>query len=228
MNSFAFVLAFFCFTVLSGVLATGPNWIQEAFGGAALAGAGNGLVQFNNGLFVPLASGAAGAGTFAGPLAVIGAIYLAAGLAYGLGYAGTDGTFGLDGLGRASQRLRSRRLRQQRQRRDAGAGPAVSPNPEAMFQLISSIDTFGCGKQLVCELEAKPRATLAQDEALMVQLFSKGKINPASPKSEYDLAAELGMASKSQVICRERYATCPYTADEMMNAFRNAQQAQQQ
>ena len=50
----------------------------------------------------------------------------------------------------------------------------------------------------------------------------KKNVNPASPKAEYDLAAELGMASKSQVLCRERYSTCPYTAVEMMDALRNS------
>ena len=50
----------------------------------------------------------------------------------------------------------------------------------------------------------------------------KKQVNPASPKAEYDLAAELGLASRNQVICRQRYASCPYTAEEMMNALRNS------
>ncbi len=48
-------------------------------------------------------------------------------------------------------------------------------------------------------------------------------VNPGSAKAEYDLAAELGLATKSQVICRQRYASCPYTADEMMKALRSSQ-----
>ncbi len=47
-------------------------------------------------------------------------------------------------------------------------------------------------------------------------------MNPASAKAEYDLAAELGLASKSQIMCRHRYASCPYTADEMMDALRSS------
>ena len=47
-------------------------------------------------------------------------------------------------------------------------------------------------------------------------------VNPGSAKAEYDLAAELGLASRNQVICRQRYASCPYTAEEMMNALRNS------
>ena len=53
----------------------------------------------------------------------------------------------------------------------------------------------------------------------------KGKnkfVNPGSAKAEYDLAAELGLATKDQVICRQRYASCPYTAEEMMKALRQA------
>ena len=50
----------------------------------------------------------------------------------------------------------------------------------------------------------------------------KHEINPASAKSEYDLAAELGFASKSQILCRQRYATCPYSAQEMMDVLRSS------
>ena len=50
----------------------------------------------------------------------------------------------------------------------------------------------------------------------------KKQVNPASAKAEYDLAAELGLASKSQAICRQRYASCPYSMDEMMKALRNS------
>jgi len=31
----------------------------------------------------------------------------------------------------------------------------------------------------------------------------------------------LGLASKNQVICRQRYAGCPYTGEEMMKALRS-------
>ena len=43
-----------------------------------------------------------------------------------------------------------------------------------------------------------------------------------SAKAEYEIAAELGQITKNQVICRERYVNCPYTAEEMMAALRNA------
>jgi len=87
------------------------------------------------------------------------------------------------------------------------------------------MDTLECGKALICELEAKEE--VLEDEALILTLFSDRKskkhtVNPGSAKAEYDLAAELGLASKNQVICRQRYASCPYTAQEMMEALRNS------
>ena len=51
---------------------------------------------------------------------------------------------------------------------------------------------------------------------------AKKAVNPGSAKAEYDLAAELGLATKDQVICRQRYASCPYTAEEMMSALRQS------
>jgi hypothetical protein len=45
-------------------------------------------------------------------------------------------------------------------------------------------------------------------------------VDVRSAKAEYNLAAELGLASRSQVVCRQRYSTCPFTADEMMKALR--------
>ena len=47
-------------------------------------------------------------------------------------------------------------------------------------------------------------------------------VDVRSAKAEYNLAAELGLASRSQVVCRQRYSTCPFTADEMMKALRTA------
>ena len=49
---------------------------------------------------------------------------------------------------------------------------AEQTDPEAFFSLVNSMDAYGCGKQLVCELEAKSNyAPLDKDEALMVWLF---------------------------------------------------------
>jgi hypothetical protein len=111
-----------------------------------------------------------------------------------------------------------------RHRRDVAYGSDTSP--EGLFTLVGSLDMYSCGKSLICELEAKNPELLDEDERLIMTLFSdrkyKKNVDPASPKAEYDLAAELGMVSRSQVVCRQRYSTCPYTADEMMKALRTA------
>lgn len=52
---------------------------------------------------------------------------------------------------------------------------------------------------------------------------AKKSVNVASPKAEYDLAAQLGQASKNVVLCRERYTMCPYTGEQMMAALRSSQ-----
>merc|ERR1739844_105409 len=103
----------------------------------------------------------------------------------------------------------------------------MASSPDGLFALIRSMDMYECGKSLGCELEAKKEGELLEDETLIMSLFSdrKGKnkfVNPSSAKAEYDLAAELGLATKDQVICRQRYASCPYTAEEMMKALRQA------
>jgi len=98
---------------------------------------------------------------------------------------------------------------------------------EAVFSLVSSMDMYSCGKALVCALEAKDSQSLNQDEQIIMALFadrkSKHSVNPGSAKAEYELAAELGLATKDEVACRKRYSTCPYTSDEMMGALRNSQ-----
>ena len=50
----------------------------------------------------------------------------------------------------------------------------------------------------------------------------KKPVNLSSTKTPYDLAAKLGIASQNQIICQQRYASCPYSSEEMMTAFRNS------
>ena len=68
--------------------------------------------------------------------------------------------------------------------------------------------------------------TMKDFDLFFSSIFSDRKnhqsVDPASAKAEYDLAAELGQVSKSQVVCRRRYSTCPFTADEMIKALRSA------
>jgi len=163
------------------------------------------------------------AASFSGPLAVLGLLKIGAAAFMALNYFRAQNEREQYGYGYGYDQ--PHHYRHKRSVEEA----AAETNPEAFFSLVNSMDAYGCGKQLVCELEAKSNyAQLDRDEALMVWMFGdrKGKkheINPASAKSEYDLAAELGFASKSQILCRQRYATCPYSAQEMMDVLRSSQ-----
>jgi len=143
-------------------------------------------------------------------LAVLGVLKLgAAALILGAGAAAPEPA-GYDGRSRRYQR----------------SAEGVTGNKDALFALIRSLDQLECGKSLICELEAMNQEDLLEDELLILTLFSDRKqkkvVDPASAKAEYDLAAELGLASKNQLICRQRYATCPYTASELMKALRQS------
>lgn len=188
------------------------------------------LVVSGLGVHLPLAS--ATAGTLGFPLAVLGVLKLAAAVELATLYQASQLAAELpaeeaSAYGRAYrrpspiQRYRYKFLSQKRQKRSAESS-------EAVFALVSSMDMYSCGKALVCGLEAKEPETLSQDEALIMALFADRKnnkhyVNPGSAKAEYELAAELGLATKDQVACRKRYSTCPYTADEMMTALRQSQ-----
>jgi len=167
-------------------------------------------VAYNGALTIPLL--AATSGTFGTAIAVLGVLKLGAAallLASSLGGEEADEGYGY----------------KRRFARHAEIAP-VSTDKDALFALIRSMDTLECGKALICELEAQEE--VLEDEALILTLFSDRKtkknhtVNPGSAKAEYDLAAELGLPSKNQVICRQRYASCPYTAQEMMDALRNS------
>lgn len=149
---------------------------------------------------------------------------LAASAGTGLGTA--IAVLGVLKLGAAALLLLSSQGARSAARSQRSAGDEIEEKKDGLFALIRSMDTLECGKNLVCELETKGEEALEQDEALILSLFSdrkfKKQVNPASAKAEYDLAAELGLASRNQVICRQRYASCPYTSDEMMGALRNS------
>jgi len=163
------------------------------------------------------------AASFSGPLAVLGLLKIGAAAFMALNYFRAQNEREQYGYGYGYDQ--PHHYRHKRSVEEA----AAETNPEAFFSLVNSMDAYGCGKQLVCELEAKSAYTqLDRDEALMVWMFGdrkakKHEVNPASAKSEYDLAAELGFASKSQIMCRQRYATCPYSAQEMMDVLRSSQ-----
>merc|ERR1712128_17865 len=165
-------------------------------------------ITYNSALYLPLIS--AGSGGLGTVLAALGALKLGAvALLLASNFKGEEEA---EETGyETGYRTRHRRA----------ASAALGPDPDSLFQLVNSMDLYSCGKQLVCELEAKPDSERTAEEMLMISLFGKGKktVNPASAKAEYDLAAELGMVSKSQVVCRKRYSTCPYTSEEMMEAL---------
>lgn len=184
---------------------------------------------------------AATSGTFGTVIAVIGAIKLGAAaillklavargyqnsaLDSGAGYAAPEPSYGAPAAAYgAPEPAYGAPGKLKRGKRDAVYGSNTSP--EGLFTLVGSMDMYSCGKSLICELEAKNRNLLDEDEKLILTLFSDRQtnksVNPASPKAEYDLAAELGQVSRSQVVCRQRYSTCPYTSDEMMKALRLA------
>jgi len=191
MNSKAFLALFFL-----GLLA-----FVQGFGTLT-------TVAYNGALTIPLLS--ATAGTFGTAIALIGVLKLGAAALLLASAAEEPAAEGYEGY---------------RRRHTRAAVDAVSNDKDALFGLIKSMDQLECGKSLICELEAKSEEELISDEILILSLFSDRKqkkvINPGSAKAEYDLAAELGLASKNQIICRQRFNACPYTADEMMKALRS-------
>lgn len=176
-------------------------------------------VTLNGALTVPLLSGAVG--TLATPLAVLGVLKLGAAALLALGLLGGGGDEGGE-----YEEASGYGYHRHRRSAENGVPAGVAPtSADAIFDLVSAMDTYSCGKQLVCELQAKNPLALEDDEKLLLTLFSKKdgkKVNVSSAKAEYDLASQLGMASKSQVMCRQRYATCPFTGEEMMGALRNS------
>lgn len=185
-----------------------------------------GIEAVVSGLAVHLPIAAATAGTLSMPLAVLGVLKLAAAAEllgnYALqqqgkeeeGYAPVEEHYSPSHFYRSFRKYRNKRQ-------------VPVQHTEAIFGLVSSMDLYSCGKALICGLQAKDQRDLAQDEQLLMTLFgdrkAKHEVNPGSAKAEYDLAAELGLATKDQVACRKRYSTCPYTSDEMMTALRESQ-----
>ncbi|TRY78489.1 hypothetical protein TCAL_06172 [Tigriopus californicus] len=202
MNSKQFAIFFFC-----SLLFVGANALFGAVTTPALA--------------IPLLSGAVG--TFATPIAVLGALKLAAAALIAGGFIAING-FGDDHDDEYYHE--SSGYGHHRRRRQAVPAGIKPPNPDAVFALISSMDTHGCGKRLICELEARNSNTLQADEKLILSLFGdkqKKGLNIASAKAEYYIAAELGFTTKSQEMCGARYATCPYNGSQMMAALRDSE-----
>ncbi len=145
MNTKTFLALFFNAALMAGV---------HGFGSFT-------TVAYNGALTIPLL--AATSGTFGTALAVLGVLKLGAAailLASSLG--GEEESYESSGYGYK----RSRRVQ-----RSAEQNAAIGSNPDALFALVSSMDMYGCGKSLICELEAKSTDELFEDEVLILSLF---------------------------------------------------------
>jgi len=194
---------------------------------AATATLTSGLINpVINGLSLQLPLLAGASGSFAFPLAVLGVLKLAAAAAIaGVGVGSL--ALGEGGPSIPVPTLPQSQYGQYSHYRQRRSADLLIGDADAVFGLVSSMDMYSCGKALICGLKAKDESTLDQDEIILLALFADRKagksVNPGSPKAEYDLAAELGIAARDEVVCRKRYNTCPYTTSEMMTALRSSQ-----
>jgi len=96
--------------------------------------------------------------------------------------------------------------------------------PNASFSSLANyLTNFECGKNLLCELEAKFTYELDPDETLILNLFKNHVlILPESKIAnyEYDLTERLGL-SPFQVVCRHGFTKCPYHSEDMMKYIRS-------
>ena len=104
------------------------------------------------------------AASFSGPLAVLGLLKIGAAAFMALNYFRAQNEREQYGYGYGYDH-------HYRHKRSAVEG-AMESDPDSYFTLVSAMDNAGCGKQLICELEAKAqRAELESDEMLMISLF---------------------------------------------------------
>lgn len=150
MNAFQFSILFFALAVLGSV--------EAVFGTLS-------TVTLNNALTVPLLSGTVG--TLATPLAVLGVLKLGAAALLALGLLGSGGSEEEEYYEPASSGYTYHRSK-----RSTVLNGAGSTSADAIFDLVSAMDTYSCGKQLICELQAKSPGSLQDDEKLMLSLFS--------------------------------------------------------
>merc|ERR1712106_716932 len=115
-------------------------------------------------------------------------------------------------------------FRRRKTRYQRSTPEAVELDSDALFQLVSSLDRNSCAKQLVCELGARQESSglVSQVEAGIMALFSADSSweNSAvsSARAQYEMAVSLGRKARSVLVCRNRYAECPFTANKMMEA----------
>ena len=132
----------------------------------------------------------------------------------------------LAGLAVAKEALVLAELSRTRGKRavDEDAVKISSAQFNEFFDIIAKSDVADCGKLLVCELMAKE--DLDEDEKRIANLFDDLEhIDPASGRSEYQLAAYLGSLNHTEAICVRRYSKCPMSSEEVMDIVRFQRQA---
>jgi hypothetical protein len=108
------------------------------------------------------------AASFSGPLAVLGLLKIGAAAFMALNYFRAQNEREQYGYGYGYDQQQPHHYRHKRSAEDS----MMESNPESYFTLVNSMDSYGCGKQLICELEAKSqREDLEGDEKLMISLF---------------------------------------------------------
>merc|ERR1712038_300338 len=89
------------------------------------------------------------------------------------------------------------------------------------FSTILEKDLDDCGKKFICDIKTRSVQELTDKEKVVSALFDPSEefIDPNSPKAEFDLAAYMGLVSKSKSVCTQRYSKCPVEAKTIANAL---------
>merc|ERR1712087_215009 len=89
------------------------------------------------------------------------------------------------------------------------------------FSTIRDKDLDDCGKKFICDIKTRSVQELTDKEKVVSALFDPSEefIDPNSPKAEFDLAAYMGLVSKSKSVCTQRYSKCPVEAKLLANAL---------
>ena len=87
---------------------------------------------------------------------------------------------------------------------------------DSLFDAIAAVDTFDCGKKLVCHVTAKNESELNAEEARVVKLFKSynGKVDPLHAQAQYMLAAQTGGFKRPEV-CVRQYVKCPFEGNQL-------------
>ena len=90
---------------------------------------------------------------------------------------------------------------------------------DEMFLTASQNDADDCAKKLICSLAARDPRTLAQDEAVIVNIFGKNTLDVSKATVEFDLAAIMGRKAGGAQ-CEKIYSRCVYPTNTLMEVMR--------